>query len=230
MIAKLNLASQPFRNRTLPWSVAAAVASASLVALVFIWGAARQAGAEAERVERDVRALRLEAEALREKIEEIKRELPPDQLETLRAAHALVEHKRFSWSRLLADLESSLPRDVRVSRINVRDAARVGGQIRADLDLSVVGRAPDDVTRMISEMNRGGTFVAVPVSENPQTGRGEGGFEWALRVTYVQRSVTRADDEGDAGGESARDDAGAASPRVAASAPVSNDGAEASGR
>ena len=58
MITKLNLASEPFRNRTLPSSVASVVAAVSLVALVFIWAAARQAGAEAERVEPDSRAPR----------------------------------------------------------------------------------------------------------------------------------------------------------------------------
>ena len=228
MITKLNLASEPFRNRSVPRSVASVVAAVSLVARVFIWGAARQAGAEAERVERDVRALRQESEALQAKIAEIRKELPPEQLETLKAAHALVEHKRFSWSKLLADLESLLPRDVRVSRINVRDAVRVGTQVRADLDLSVVGRAPDDVTRMISEMNRGGTFVVVPVSESPQAGRGEGGFEWTLRVTYVQRSVSRATE---AGAQSARrDEEGAAPPRRAAGVALADGGAEGAGR
>ena len=59
MIDQLNLASQPFRNRTLPWTVAIVVASASVVALVLIVGAGRQARAQADRVERDVQDLRV---------------------------------------------------------------------------------------------------------------------------------------------------------------------------
>ncbi|HYP52645.1 MAG TPA: hypothetical protein VEQ42_03850, partial [Pyrinomonadaceae bacterium] len=103
----------------------------------------------------------------------------PEDLRTLEAAQALIDRKRFSWSQLLADLESVLPADVRVSRINVRDVAQVGGQMRADLDLSVVGRTPTDVTGMITKMQEGGVFFAQPVSESPLHGRGEGGFERA---------------------------------------------------
>ncbi|HVF49504.1 MAG TPA: hypothetical protein VNA19_05430 [Pyrinomonadaceae bacterium] len=194
MLARLNLASHPFRNRTLPWAVAAAVACASLVALVFIVAASRETGAQAERVEADVAVLRKQRATLKEQAAQVRASVPPEQLKTLEAAHTLIERKRFSWSKLLADLESSLPKDVRVSRINVRDVARVGGQTRADLDLAVVGRTPLDVTQMISEMNRTGIFSVVPVTENPKTGRGESGFEWTLRVGYIQRSVGPSQD------------------------------------
>jgi len=36
LIAQLNLASQPFRNRTLPWIVIATLACVSLFALILI--------------------------------------------------------------------------------------------------------------------------------------------------------------------------------------------------
>jgi len=44
------------------------------------------------------------------------------------------------------------------------------------------------VTGMIDAMNRSGTFSAVPVTENQKSGRGESGYEWLLRVSYVQRA------------------------------------------
>ncbi len=77
---------------------------------------------------------------------------------------------------------------MRVSRINVREVTQVGDQTRADLDLTVVGRTPSDVTGMINEMSRTGIFSAVPITENQKSGRGETGYEWLLRVSYVQRS------------------------------------------
>lgn len=194
MLARLNLASHPFRNRTLPWAIAAGVACASLVALVFIIAASRETGAQADRVEADVAVLRKQRATLQEQAAQVRASVPPEQLKSLEAAHTLIDRKRFSWSKLLADLEASLPKDVRVSRINVRDVARVGGQTRADLDLAVVGRTPLDVTQMISEMNRTGIFSVVPVTENPKTGRGESGFEWTLRVGYIQRSVGPSQD------------------------------------
>jgi Tfp pilus assembly protein PilN len=195
LLARLNLASHPFRNRTLPWAITVVVACTSLVALVFIVAESRKTNAQAALVEADVAALRKQRTTLQDQAAQVRASVPPDHLRTLTAAHALVDRKRFSWSKLLADLESSLPGSVRVSRINVREVTRVGGQTRADLDLSVVGRTPLDVTQMISEMNRTGIFSAVPVSESPKTGRGESGFEWALRVGYVQRTVGPSDNQ-----------------------------------
>jgi hypothetical protein len=83
---------------------------------------------------------------------------------------------------------------VRVQRINVREVAEVGDQTRADLDLTVLGKTATDVTGMITEMNSGGTFNAVPLTENAKTGRGESGYEWTLRVSYVQRRRRTAEE------------------------------------
>ncbi|HEX8475748.1 MAG TPA: hypothetical protein VF666_17115 [Pyrinomonadaceae bacterium] len=197
MIAKLNLASQPFRNRTLPWVMSVAVAVVSLIALFFILAENRKLSTQADAAERDVQALQQQRNVLKAQAAEIRQAVPPDQLKTLEAANILVDRKRFSWSKLLSDLESALPSSVRVTRINVSDASHRGGQTRADLELTVVGRNAIDVTRMISEMNRGGVFSVVPIRESPKTGRGESGFEWTLRVDYVQRSVTPSQESGD---------------------------------
>ena len=193
MIARLNLASDPFRNRTLPWTVAVFVSAVSLVALVLILASYREARAQADASEREVAVKRAQSTDLEHQAVEIKQTIPPDQRKTLEAAHALVSRKGFSWSQLFSDLEAAMPTSVRVSRINVREVAQVGDQTRADLDLTVVGRAPSDVTGMISEMNRTGTFSAVPLSENQKSGRGESGYEWILRVGYVQRARRRDD-------------------------------------
>ncbi|MFN2415651.1 MAG: hypothetical protein ABR603_10940 [Pyrinomonadaceae bacterium] len=188
MISRLNLASDPYRNRALPWTVAVAVSAASLVALLFILSEYRGVGAEAAAADREVTAMRQQQKDLERQAQEVMQTIPPEQRQTLEAAHTLVSRKGFSWSQLFSDLEASLPQSVRVSRINVREVAQVGDQTRADLDLTVVSRTPSDVTGMITEMSRVGTFSADPVSENQRSGRGETGFEWVLRVSYVQRS------------------------------------------
>lgn len=188
MSANLNLASQPFRNRALPWTIAAIITVASLVALSFIISESRQTNAKADAVERDLRGLRQEAGLLQQQAEEIKESLTPEQRQTLEAAHALVNRKRFSWSRLFADLEASMPGSVRVTRISVRDVSPTSDQTSALLDLTVVGKTPDDVTRMISDMYRVGVFQAQPVAQNLQKGRGETGTEWTLRVLYTPRA------------------------------------------
>jgi Tfp pilus assembly protein PilN len=187
VIARLNLASDPFRNRTLPWAVAAVVSVVSLVALVLTLAAYRDARAKADAADRDVQTLRAQNGELDKQAAEVRQNIPAEQAKTLAAAHALVSRKGFSWSQLFFDLEDALPANVRVQRINVREVAEVGDQTRADLDLTVMGKTPADVTGMITSMNTGGTFNAVPLTEVQKSGRGEQGFEWTLRVSYVQR-------------------------------------------
>ncbi|HEX3559941.1 MAG TPA: hypothetical protein VHU19_12105 [Pyrinomonadaceae bacterium] len=196
MIARLNLASDPFRNRTLPWTVSVVVSFVSLVALVLILAQYREASAEAAVSERQTQAMRAQRAELEKQAQEISQTIPPEQRETLKAAHELVSRKGFSWSQLFSDLEEFLPESVRVSRINVREVTQVGDQTQAQLDLTVVGRAPTDVTGMVDEMNRAGTFNAVPLTENQKSGKGEAGYEWTLRVSYVQRVRRRGEGRG----------------------------------
>ena len=188
MIFRLNLASDPFRNRALPWTVAAAVSAVSLVALVLVLARYNEVRAQTDVSEKQVVAMRTQQKDLDRQAESIRQNIPAEQRQPLEAARLLVSRKGFSWSQLFSDLEDFMPGDVRVARINVREVAQVGDQTRADLDLTVVGRAPTDVTGMIDEMNRSGTFSALPVTENQKSGRGESGYEWLLRVSYVQRA------------------------------------------
>ena len=197
MISRLNLASDPFRNRTLPWTVAVAVSAVSLVALVLTLAQYREVRAQADLSEREVAKMRSERKELERQAEEIRQTIPADQRKALEAAHALVSRKGFSWSQLFSDLEEFMPTSVRVARINVREVTQAAGQTRADLDLTVLGRAPTDVTGMIDQMNRSGIFSAVPVSENQKSGKGESGYEWMLRISYVQSA--RRDGRGEAG-------------------------------
>ena len=188
MISRLNLASDPFRNRALPWTLAVAVSAVSLVALLVIFGRYGEARAQADVSDREVQAMRAQQKELDRQAESIRQGIPEEQRQPLEAARSLVSRKGFSWSQLFSDLEGFLPTDVMVSRINVREVTQVGDQTRADLDLTVVGRTPTNVTGMLDEMNRSGTFSAVPVTESHKSGRGESGYEWLLRVSYVQRT------------------------------------------
>lgn len=202
MIPRLNLASDPFRNRALPWTIAAVVSVVSLVALIYVLAEYRAESAKAAAAEQKVVAMRDTRKELERQAVEIRQTLPHEQQQTLGAAHELVSRKSFSWSQLFSDLEESLPQSVRVSRINVREVTQVGDQTRADLDLTVVGRAPSDVTGMITDMSRTGIFSAVPVTENQKSGRGgDTGYEWVLRISYVQRArrAARPAAAGDAG-------------------------------
>jgi Tfp pilus assembly protein PilN len=184
----LNLASQPFRNRAFPWTITTVIAIASLVALVLIVSRANETNRKAAVVAADVNSLRLQADALKKRAEEVRAALTPEQKQLRDAAERLVERKRFSWSRLFADLEGSLPANVRVTRISVRDVASRGGETSAELELSVASKSPNDVTEMIADMSRTGIFEANLLAQNLQKGRNETGTESVLSVIYRPRA------------------------------------------
>lgn len=192
MSASLNLASQPFRNRALPWTIAGVVTAASLLLLVVLLSKSSQTNTRAAEVEREISDLRQQVSRLERRIEEIKEALTPEQLQTLEAAQALVDRKRFSWARLFTDLEAALPGSIRVKRISVRDVAVRGDRTVADLELVVVSKNPADVTTMIAEMDRAGIFRSELVEQSLRKDRNETGTESTLRVLYQPRGSVPA--------------------------------------
>ncbi len=204
MPTKLNLASKPFSNRSLPWVVTTLVIFVSLICLVFIVRATGRANAQAAAVQKDINDLKQQELTLRKQADAIKGSLTAERLQTLAAAHTLVDRKHFSWSRLFADLESALPGTVRVKRIAVRGVTTRGDGTLADLELTVVAKNPATVTEMIAEMDRGGVFHAELRSTTLSRGRGETGAEYELAVIYRPR-------------------AGSATEAVASSSPTADD-------
>jgi Tfp pilus assembly protein PilN len=191
VIENLNLASQPFRNRTLPWTIAVVVALVSVVALVFTLSQWRETRARSLVVERDVQGLHAESDQLRQQAGEINGQFTDEQRRTLDAAHLIVDRRNFSWSRLLADLETTLPQGVRVSRITVRDINGSGGRARAELELAVLARNAADVTNMIGGMAGSGIFSADLLTQS-QAPKGEAGIEATMRVRYTPPAVRSA--------------------------------------
>jgi len=193
MATKLNLASKPFSNRSLPWAVTTVVIFFSLMSLVFIVRATARANAQSYAVQNDINSLTQQEQNLRQQAQAVKNSLTSEQLQTLAAAHTLVDRKRFSWSRLLADLELALPGSVRVKRIAVSGVATRGDETLAELELTVIAKTPATVTDMIGEMDRAGIFHAELRSQNLERGRGESGAEYELYVVYRPRAGSRAD-------------------------------------
>ena len=114
--------------------------------------------------------------------------LSPEQQQAVPAAHQLVERRKFLWSKLLVDLESSLPANVKVSRIAVRDVTIQGDQVVAELELAVFAKSPDTINQKISSMHQEGIFQAELRTQTLQKGRGETGTEYGFVVIYRPRS------------------------------------------
>jgi len=193
MPTKLNLASKPFSNRSLPWAVTTTIIVVSLISLVFIVRATRQANVQAYSLQNDINNLNRQENELRQQAQAIKNSLTTEQLQTLGAAHTLVDRKHFSWSHLFADLESALPGSVRVKRIAVRGVTTRGDETLAELEVTIVSKAPATIIDMIAEMDRAGIFHAELTSQTLQRGRGEGGAEYELYVVYRPRAGASAD-------------------------------------
>lgn len=184
----LNLASKPFSNRLLPWVLTAIILFVSLIGLVVVVRLTTVANSQAQVLRSDINNLRQDEQGLVKNAEAVKNELTPDQQQAVPAAHQLVDRRKFSWSRLLVDLEASLPANVRVSRIAVRDVTTQANQTVAELDLAVFTKNPATISDMISAMHKEGIFLPELRAQTLQKGRGESGTEYELYVVYRPRS------------------------------------------
>jgi len=183
-----NLATRPFNNRALPWVLTVSILFLSVLGLFLVVRLTTEVNKQASLVQANVNDLKQQEETLMTQAKAVKNSLTPEQQQALRAAHELVDRKRFSWSRLFADLEASLPGTVKVSRISVSNVTAQGDQMVAELDLAVFAKAPATITEMISSMDRAGIFQAQLRSQNLQKGRGESGTEYELSVVYRPRA------------------------------------------
>jgi len=161
----------------------------SLIGLLAVVQLTTNAKNEAASIQAQITQLKQREHTLLEAAKQVQQSFTPDQQQALPAAHALVDRKSFSWSRLLADLESSLSPNVKVSRIAVREVTREGGQTVAQLDLAVFAKNPSTIDEMIRGMHQEGVFVAEIRNQNLQKGRGESGTEYELAVIYRSRAA-----------------------------------------
>ena len=183
----LNLASKPFSNRILPWVLTALILFVSLIGLVLVVRLTTNARREAEVTQAKINELKKQEQGLLEAAKQVQNSFTPDQQQALPAAHALVDRKGFSWSRLLADLETSLPSNIKVSRIAVREVNRQANLTVAQLDLSVFTKTPSTISDWIGQLHQEGVFEAELRNQQLQKGRGEAGTEYELSVIYRAR-------------------------------------------
>ena len=187
MNSSLNLASKPFSNRVLPWALTAIVLLISVVGLVIVVRLTTVARKQADVAQVEINALKQQEKTLLDSAQAVKDQLTPEQQQAVPSAHELIDRKQFSWSRLLADLESSLPNNVKVSRIAVRDVMTQEDQTVASLDLALFAQNPSTISEMIGEMHHQGIFQLELRSQNLQKGRGEQGTEYEFDVVYRSR-------------------------------------------
>jgi len=187
VITKLNLASQPFRNRTLPYLISLLFLAFAVAGAVLSFASWRDAASRNEIAKAEIEQMNTELQALKGKGALVQQSLTPEQQDLLIAAHRLVANKTFGWSRLFADLESLLPGGVSVSRIGVQNVYQDGDKTKADLEFSVLSRDYKSVITMIDNMNSSGIFQAELRGQDLQKTESITYTEYTLRLLYTPR-------------------------------------------
>ena len=188
MINKLNLSSQPFRNRTLPYLLSLLLLAFAVAGAVLAFSSLKKTTADNEIAKTDIALMSAELQTLKDKGAAVQQQLTPEQQSLLIAAHKLVANKSFGWSRLFADLESLLPGGVSVSRISIENVYQDGDQTKAELEFGVLSRDYQSVMTMIEKMNSSGTFQAELRGQDLQKTDSITYTEYTLRLIYTPRS------------------------------------------
>ena len=155
---KLNLASKPIRNRTIPFLLVGGLVFISFVVAAFVVSTSAEVADLDKLTDSEIKSFNKELDELNDKGENVQRQLSPLQRDLLVGAHKLVASKGFGWSRLFADLESMLPPRVSTSRIEVKKISKEQGRTIASLEIVVLSADPNLVIQMLDRMGNSGIF------------------------------------------------------------------------
>lgn len=185
MIAKLNLATDPFRNRTLPYLVAGVLTVIALVVGVFCIAKISSDRRQNALLETGITEKQAEISRLKGEGEKVQQMLTPEQKAILSASHKLVANKTFGWSRLFSDLEGVLPGNVSASRIAVDNIFQDGDRVSAQLELGVISKDYGAVEQMLANMNNSGLFRAELRGQDLQKNERMTYTEFTFAVVYT---------------------------------------------
>jgi Tfp pilus assembly protein PilN len=185
VITKLNLATRPFRNRTLPYLATALLLMISAVIGVYCLATLKQNKDRNDLLVKAVQERQAEIARLKGEGEKVQQLLTPEQKELLTASHKLIANKAFGWSRLFADLEGVLPASVSASRITVDNIYQDGDRIKAELEFSVLSKDYPAVMAMIDNMNNSGLFRAELRGQDLEKNERITYTEYTFRLIYT---------------------------------------------
>ena len=181
---RTNLSTRPFYNvRAVRVAIATlgfivlAVTLFNAIQIVRLSATQRNIGARASEAETE--AERLRAEAVR-----IRAQIDPDELDTVAGAaaeaNAIIDQRTFSWTRLLTQLEATLPPEVRVRALRPR-LERDGTFV---VVITAEARSVEDLDQFVEGLEATGAFRDVlPTREETMDG---GLIVAALEGRYIQ--------------------------------------------
>ncbi|HXK05823.1 MAG TPA: hypothetical protein VMS37_25705 [Verrucomicrobiae bacterium] len=183
----INLASQPFRRDRAMFISSIAVCVllvGSLGALVML---ARADSAQLADVRKEVAGLRSQLSAVTKQERDAEAVLhKPENAEVLERSvflNTLLYRKAISWTKLLADLEKTLPGNVKV--INIRPF--ISGQGQITLDMLVGAEGPKPVIGMYQALENSPLFGGVIQQQSMPPSQAEPLYRYRFTVNYAQK-------------------------------------------
>lgn len=183
----INLASQPFR-RDRPMIVASIVTglllAATLAALVSLAMADRARFADTRRNLDQLDAQIRKANAEQARLEAVLRQ--PENAEVLERSlflNALLFRKGISWTRIFADLEHTLPHNVRL--ISVRPFVNAQNQIT--LEMNVGAESPEPIIALLKALEESPLFGSVYQHTFLPPSQSEPLYRYRVSVNYAQK-------------------------------------------
>ena len=183
MMLRTNLSTRPFYNVRAVHATLGALAMIVLAITIFnvaqtLSLTARQSSLGARASEAEAEATRLRGEAAR-----VRAQIDPKELEIVsaaaREANEIIDQRAFSWTNLFAQLETTLPDDVRVTAVQPR-IDKEGSFI---VSIAVEARRIEDLDAFIEALERESTFRSVLPKDERTTE--EGLIEAIVEGTYV---------------------------------------------
>jgi Tfp pilus assembly protein PilN len=185
----LNLATEPFRNRSMFWLATTAGYLVAIVALIVVAARAADVGASTVELRDELARQEKTITELESQVEQIKQDkgktvfLPQDR-EALDDARRLIVRRSFSWSRLLGDLEGYVPARARLDSITIGQMTGEGSGLVVDMVIQGHGQSYAQMGEFIARLDASaGRFVAEPI----QTERDEETSEFKFSVSVQYR-------------------------------------------
>jgi Tfp pilus assembly protein PilN len=182
MRLKVNLAQKPFYNRKLFWVSFLALMGLTLWAAQWTVEKIGQTKEVSRKLEETIKKQELELEELRKVKPPEVETLTPKQLKELEDAAELIKQRRFSWTRLMEEFEQALPKEVRIISIT---PSRDTETTDIPLSIKVYAKSVEDLTKMITKMDKEGIFLVNPTNQEAPIVSGDIGF--SLDVSYKPR-------------------------------------------
>ena len=183
----INLASQPFRRDRAMVAASLAVIAALAVTLAMLLMFIQQDRVQLAGLRDSVARLKRQvsaASAEQARLDAIVRQ-PQNAsvLEWSALINTLIYHKAVSWSKLLADLEKTLPYNVKVVTIH----PSIDALNRVKLDMTLGSDKPGPLIEALRELENSSSFGTVtPTNEMPPT-QSEPLYRYRLTVNYAQK-------------------------------------------